>query len=130
MRAPKILALSLLALMLVAGCGSDEPNQPFTGSWSGTASFASGFSAGMNLTQSRTNVTGTMRLAGGFIDRPLSGTVVGNTMQWLVFDGCEKWLGTATLSDDGTRLTGPIQQDLSGCPSGSGASGTINLTRQ
>ncbi len=128
MKAPRYLA-AILALSLAA-CGSDGPNEPFTGSWSGVASFGSGFSASMTLTQSGVNVTGTMRLAGGFIDRPLTGTVNGRAMTWAVPDGCEIWGGVATLNDDGSQMTGPIQQNLSQCPSGTGASGTLRLDRQ
>ena len=127
------LALTLGLLLGVSAC--DDSTGPeganVSGDWSGVASFASGFTARMNLTQTGTAVTGTMTVAGGFIDAPVTGTVEpdGRRLAWAVLDGCEAWGGTLDLDGTGESMEGPILIDYTGCASGTNTSGTLRLSR-
>lgn len=91
-------------LMLVAACSDDSTGvegPDVSGSWSGVASFASGFSASMSIDQ-----TGTA-----------------------VLDGCEAWAGTLDIDGTASSMEGPILIDRSGCSSGSNSSGVLRLDK-
>jgi hypothetical protein len=123
----------ILAVTVSWACSDSGPGSlSVAGSWSGVTVFNSGFTTSMDLTQTGSEVSGTMRIAGAFLDNPITGTVSAEdrTLEWEVADGCESWGGTLTISADGQGMTGPVLADVSGCPSGSNSSGTVTVTRQ
>lgn len=133
---PIITAVAVVLLLMTgSACGGDDATGPggssVAGSWSGVTSFSSGYTTHMTLAQTGTAVSGTMSVAGAFIDNALTGTVDGTnlTLDWLVYRGCEAWSGVLTISSDGESMTGPLHVDTSGCTSGSDANGTLNLTK-
>jgi hypothetical protein len=72
------ITLLLLTLVLAACGGQTGASTDVTGSWSGQLSGPSGSAPfSMQLTQSGTNVEGTLNLEG---EIPISGTVVGNVL--------------------------------------------------
>ena len=134
-RTRRLLAIAAtLALTTVAACSDDSTGvegPDVSGSWSGVASFASGFSASMSINQTGTAVSGTMTVAGGFINAPVTGTVdpTGRRLAWAVLDGCEAWAGTLDIDGAATSMEGPILIDRSGCSSGSNTSGVLRLDK-
>jgi hypothetical protein len=132
----KILTLAAAAAVCVGCSETTGPTQPgeasLSGTWRGVSHFggSGGFTTSMTLTQSGTNVTGTMSLTGGFRDNPINGTTSGGRFEWTVLDGCEKWSGIAPVVSGSTELSGTILQDVTNCqPARSGASGTMNLDK-
>jgi hypothetical protein len=107
---------------------STGPESGVAGDWLGTAVLPNGFTTSMSLTQSGSNVSGIMSVAGSFRERTLTGSMEGTRLAWTVLDGCEVWAGTLTLAGD--AMSGPVLVDMSGCSAGSNASGTVSLTRQ
>jgi hypothetical protein len=129
-RTSRLAGVALLALVAVGTACSDTtgPESGVAGDWLGTAVLPNGFTTSMSLTQSGSNVSGSMSVAGSFRDRPLTGTVEQGRLAWTVLDGCEVWAGTLALAGD--AMSGPVLVDMTGCSAGSNASGTISLTRQ
>lgn len=131
------IATLAIAVAVCVGCsettGPPEPDQAnISGTWRGVSQFggSGGFSTSMTLTQSGTNVTGTMSLTGGFRDNPLNGTLSGGRFEWTVLDGCERWSGTASVENGSPEFSGTVLQDVTNCqPARSGASGTMNLEK-
>lgn len=131
----KTTTLAIAAAVCV-GCsettGPPEPGATISGAWRGVSQFggSGGFTTSMTLTQSGTNVTGTMSLTGGFRDNPLNGTLSGGRFEWAVADGCERWSGIASVESGSATFSGTILQDTTNCqPARSGASGTMNLDK-
>ena len=130
-RAIRSLVLGTVPILLVAACSdSSGPDTTLSGSWSGTASFGSGFSASMTLTQNGPDVTGTLRIVAAVADAPVIGAFTSGTMVWAAQDGCEVWVGTLVLDGTSNRMEGPIARDVSACSSGTATSGTLRLDRQ
>jgi hypothetical protein len=127
--------LALLAMVAVLGsaCGdSTGPNElALAGAWQGTALLPGAFATGMELTQSGNTIAGTLEIL-GVLDEAFVGTLnpTLRTVAWQVFSGCELWSGTFTMSSDGSQMSGPIQSDLSSCPSGTDSNGTVSVTKQ
>lgn len=133
---PNRVALLVIAIAFgTFGCdsitGSGGIN--IAGSWSGVASFPSGFSTSMTLQQNGTAISGQMRTTAGFAGGlPIIGDLNSDdrTFTWSVGRTCETWSGTLTISDDENEMTGPILVDRSGCQGQSNANGSLRLTRQ
>lgn len=126
------LAALVLALSL-SGC-SDQTglqNLVLTGSWTGTITLPNGYTTSMNLSQTSTNVSGTMTIAGSFVNRNVTGTVDGDTrgFAWAVLKDCEVWGGVLTVDAEGSSMEGPVLVDRSGCVGQSNVSGTLRLSK-
>ena len=127
-------ALGALVLALsLSGC-SDQTGLEglvLTGTWTGTVTLPNGYTTSMNLSQTSTNVSGTMTIAGSFVNRNVTGTVDADTrgFAWAVLKDCEVWGGVLTVSGDGSSMEGPVLLDRTGCVGQSNVSGMLRLTR-
>jgi hypothetical protein len=124
-------------LIVAAGCSnpsSPSPNPPaVAGMWTGTARLPNPYSSTMNLQQSGTAVSGTLRVAGSMGDTLLTGTITtdSRTLGWQVNHGCEIWSGTLSIDDGSQSMNGPVRIDRTGCaPARNSESGTLELGKR
>ena len=107
MRNPYSYMMMFVLALLLAACGSQGSVANVTGAWTGQLSNANGSAPfSMSLTQTGTDVEGTLTLAGPL---PVSGTVVGNSIS----------LGVQDEAGDSIQLAGTV--------SGNSMSGTMTI---
>lgn len=126
-------AMGLVAVLAFAasGCGGTGIDAiELAGTWTGTALLPNAYTTTLQLTQSGSTIGGTISIA-GVLNQPLAATLndAARTLDWTAYDGCEEWSGTFTVASDGASMSGPVLNDLTGCPSGSNSSGTISVSR-
>jgi hypothetical protein len=140
MRIPVHLALAFLIPISASSCDGTSPHEPtsnVSGIWDarfeGTV-HGSGTSQSddfvLELAQSGSSVTGTVRFVGLNVDFPLTGTVTGDRFQYrssLTLAGCELRMEAETVVDaGGRRFTGT--QTQSSCEGA--ASGRVEATHR
>jgi hypothetical protein len=133
------LAVPLGVVVLAAvGCGGNpagpsEPSLEVAGRRVGTAILPNGYSATLNLEQSGSAVSGTMRIAGVMGETPITGNVASGdrTLAWKVSYGCEVWTGTLNIDGSVQQMSGPLEIDRTGCqPAQRNGSGTLSVDRR
>ena len=128
-------AIAVLAIALSTACKDGGPDDliNLAGTWNGNSAFGGTQSPATRLTLAHSGdaVSGTMRVTGAFIDRPIAGQFDrGNrTLVWVVVSGCEQWGGSLSVNAGGTSMSGPILVDRTGCASGQNSGGTLTLTK-
>lgn len=124
------LAVGLFTILALAGCKSSTgPSSSLTGQWNGLVGTPVNRSADMKLTQSGSNVTGTMSIVGAYNQTAITGTVAGGVLSWTVTIQCQTWTGTASLSSGNKVLSGPLSLTDS-CNPGNDVTATLTLNRQ
>jgi hypothetical protein len=134
-RQPCSLLAPALSLCLITACSSTGPDGlDLGGEWSGVSTLPNPFTTSASLSQTGTAVSGTLRVAGSFVQgRPVTGQVseANRTFTWAVGNGCELWGGVLTIDAGGDAMSGPVLVNRSGCSgSPSNSSGQMQLTRQ
>jgi hypothetical protein len=87
----------------------------------------------LNLEQSGSAVSGTMRIAGVMGETPITGNVASGdrTLAWKVSYGCEVWTGTLNIDGSVQQMSGPLEIDRTGCqPAQRNGSGTLSVDRR
>ena len=119
-------------LLIASACGTGPDDLVFAGTWQGTAQLPNAFTTTLTLTQSGNTLGGNIQITGE-LNQSFIGTwdPTARTVEWIVFDGCEEWTGTFAVTADGSQMSGPVLNDLSGClPPGNDRMGTISVSKQ
>lgn len=126
-------AAGACALVLVTACssGSTKPSVEVDvrGRWDGSALLPQGRVASAELTQSGTQVGGTMSVTGAFLSLAVQGVIRERELTWEVERGCEVWSGVLTVDPGGREMSGTLRINRTGCSGQSDGTGTLVLGR-